>query len=74
MPFEKVGKNDYTSPSGRHFNTAQVRLWYAKGGKFPGQKKSELSAAHQTKVETKVPPPLSDDRPITPVDRQKFVS
>lgn len=41
MPFKKVGKNNYVSPSGRHFNGAQVRLWYAGGGKFPGQKQSE---------------------------------
>lgn len=41
MPFTKVGKDDYTSPSGRHFNGAQVRLWYANGDKFPGQKTSE---------------------------------
>src|SRR5262245_59625261 len=38
MPFKKVGSNDYTSPSGRHYNSAQVRLWYAGGGKFPGEK------------------------------------
>ncbi len=41
MPFTKVGKDDYTSPSGRHFNGAQVRLWHANGDKFPGHKKSE---------------------------------
>lgn len=41
MPFTKVGKDDYTSPSGRHFNGAQVRLWHANGDKFPGQKTSE---------------------------------
>ena len=40
MPFKKVGPNDYTSPSGRHFNQAQVRLYYAGDG-FPGQKKVE---------------------------------
>lgn len=39
MPFTKVGKNDYTSPSGRHFNEAQVRLYHANGDKFPGEKK-----------------------------------
>jgi hypothetical protein len=38
MPFKKVGNDDYTSPSGRHFDGAQVRLFYANGGKFPGQK------------------------------------
>lgn len=36
MPFKKVGGNDYTGPSGRHFNLNQVRLYYANGGKFPG--------------------------------------
>lgn len=41
MPFKKVGKNDYTGPSGRHFDLNQVRLYYANGGKFPGQKHSE---------------------------------
>lgn len=46
MPFTKVGKDDYTSPSGRHFNGAQVRLWHAQGGKFPGQKgEGEMSYA-----------------------------
>ena len=43
MPFTKVSKNNYASPSGRHFNLSQVRLWYANGGKFPGQKVSEES-------------------------------
>ncbi len=38
MPFKKVGKDNYVSPSGRHFDQAQVRLWYSNGGKFPGQK------------------------------------
>lgn len=37
MPFKKVGNDDYTSPSGRHFDSAQVRLYYAHGGHFPGQ-------------------------------------
>jgi len=37
MPFKKQGKDDYTGPSGRHFNLNQVRLYYAHGGHFPGQ-------------------------------------
>ena len=41
MPFKKVGNDDYTGPSGKHFNLNQVRLYYAGGGKFPGQKHSE---------------------------------
>ena len=32
MPFKKVGKNDYVSPSGRHFNQKQVNLYYATDG------------------------------------------
>lgn len=38
MPFKKIGNNEYSSPSGRHYNGAQVRLWHANGGKFPGEK------------------------------------
>lgn len=38
MPFKKVGADDYTGPSGKHFNINQVRLYYARGGSFPGQK------------------------------------
>ena len=37
MPFKKTGPDSYTSPSGRHFNSAQVRLYYAHGGHFPGE-------------------------------------
>ena len=37
MPFKKVGDNDYTSPTGRHFNQKQVNLYYANGGHFPGE-------------------------------------
>lgn len=44
MPFKKVGDDKYVSPSGRNYNSAQVRLWYAGGGKFPGQKEAELPA------------------------------
>jgi hypothetical protein len=38
MPFKKVSKNKYKSPSGRTFDAKQVKLYYALGGKFPGQK------------------------------------
>ena len=41
MPFKKVGDNEYTGPSGKHFNSAQVRLYYSNGGHFPGQKYGE---------------------------------
>lgn len=34
MPFKKQGPDDYTGPSGRHFNQAQVERYYAKGGHF----------------------------------------
>lgn len=42
MPFTKVGKNDYKSPSGRHFTKKQVKLYYATNGfksKPKGKKK-----------------------------------
>lgn len=55
MPFTKVGKNAYISPSGRHFNGAQVRLWHANGDKFPGQKTSEgamSNKGHMSKTES----------------------
>jgi len=45
MPFKKTGSDSYTSPSGRHFNGAQVRLYYANGGHFPGQKEDKMSFA-----------------------------
>lgn len=52
---KKGGANKYVGPSGRHFNKAQVALFYANGGKFPGQKAKSVragwrSAAHQRKV------------------------
>lgn len=40
MPFKKVGDDDYVGPSGKHFNLAQVRLYYSNGGKFPKHHKS----------------------------------
>ncbi len=42
MPFVKIktGKNQgkYRSPSGRVFTLGQVKLYYARGGKFPKKK------------------------------------
>ena len=32
MPFRKVGKNDYVSPSGRHWTKKQVELYHATDG------------------------------------------
>lgn len=34
MPFKKVGNDDYTGPSGKHFNYAQVKRYYSRGGHF----------------------------------------
>lgn len=48
MPFTKVAPNKYVSPSGRHYDLAQVRLFYANGGKFPGQKTSETEPKEST--------------------------
>lgn len=51
MPFKKVGPNDYVSPSGRHFNAAQVKLYHAhdgfprdSGGKYGGGNRGEARA------------------------------
>jgi|SRR5215467_2509648 len=38
MPFTPIGGGKFRSPSGRTFNKAQVRLYYAHDG-FPGEKK-----------------------------------
>ena len=32
MPFKKIGRGKYKSPSGRSFTTKQVRAYYATGG------------------------------------------
>jgi hypothetical protein len=52
MPFTKVGQNRYVSPSGRKFDTKQVRLWYALGGRFPGQKMGEALPKDNLKGDT----------------------
>ena len=38
MPFTKLGGGQYQGPSGKKFNLNQVRMYYARGGNFPGQK------------------------------------
>ena len=38
------GPDKYVGPSGQHFNLAQVQLFYASGGKFPGQKAKSVKA------------------------------
>jgi len=40
MPFKKLGGGRYEGPSGKVFNYNQVRMYYSRGGSFPGQKKS----------------------------------
>ena len=30
MPYKKIGKNKYVSPSGKKFNGKQIRSYYAK--------------------------------------------
>ena len=41
MPFTRIGPGKYKSPSGRTFNQSQLALYYAHGGRFPGQKMKE---------------------------------
>lgn len=33
MPFKKIAKNKYKSPSGKTFKKSQVKAYYAKKGK-----------------------------------------
>lgn len=43
MPFRKIGRNRYLSPSGRIFTAKQVRLYYAtRGFKYKIKKKRRL--------------------------------
>jgi len=39
MPFKKVGKNKYRSPSGKIFTLKQVKLYYASHGTFKKRRK-----------------------------------
>jgi hypothetical protein len=38
MPFTRIAHNKYRGPSGKTFNLNQVKLYYAGGDHFPGQK------------------------------------
>ena len=42
--FGKASNGDYVGPSGQHFDLAQVQMFYASGGKFPGQKAKSVAA------------------------------
>ena len=42
MPFEKVGKNEYVSPSGRKFTKKQVIAYYATDGFEKPVRKAKL--------------------------------
>ena len=46
MPFKKVGANDYVSPSGRHFNKAQVALYHAHDG-FPRDTRGKFGGGNR---------------------------
>jgi hypothetical protein len=41
MPYRKVGPDDYVSPTGKHINGKQNKLWHTLGGRWPGESKSE---------------------------------
>jgi len=50
MPFTKTGPDTYVSPSGRKFNAAQVRLYYASQGfKRKGRRRKPKDKAADTK-------------------------
>lgn len=53
MPFKKVGKNKYKSPSGRTFTRKQVIMYYSLGGKFPKHKNKKHKYAKQRKKKDK---------------------
>ena len=40
MPFKKVEKNKYRSPSGKKYTKKQVKMYYAVGG-FPKRKNNK---------------------------------
>lgn len=41
MPYKSLGGGKFKGPSGKIFNTAQVKLYYANGGKFPHMRKKK---------------------------------
>ena len=43
MPFKKISKDKFVSPSGRKFTSKQVKLYYATGG----FKKSKLKKSRR---------------------------
>ena len=50
MPFRKVGRDEYESPSGKKFTSKQVGLYYAGGGHFPGSREmgSQFPRTHNS--------------------------
>lgn len=48
MPFKKVGKNKYKSPSGKTYTKKQVQLYYATDG-FNKQKLKGLGGFSHSK-------------------------
>lgn len=44
MPFKRVGKNDYVSPSGKHWTAQQVKAYYATDG---FTRKTHKSSSHK---------------------------
>ena len=51
MPFKKIGKNKYKSPSGRTFTEAQVKLYYATDG-FKNKRPKKGSCGELPKTST----------------------
>lgn len=50
MPFKKIGKNRYVSPSGRIFTEKQVRLYYATKGFKVKPRKSRRKSKKRRKT------------------------
>jgi len=54
MPFEKTGKDQYRSPSGRKYTGKQVRMYHANDG-FPEKGVKKVAKAIAKKGKHRVP-------------------
>jgi hypothetical protein len=61
MPFTKIG-DKYVSPAGNKFTRKQVALYYAKGGRFPGQAMRETFPQKNLEMPNYGQPPKTKPR------------
>lgn len=53
MPFKKVGKNKYKSPSGKSWTKKKVAAYYATDGFTKGKKKTKKKTKSKSKTKKK---------------------